>query len=68
MDMEWCKKPEMGLPKPDVVFFLSLSPKALSKRGGFGTERYEVTEIQEEVRNNFLKLADDSWQVFTSFE
>lgn len=68
MDMEWCKKAETGLPKPDVVFFLSLSPEVLSKRGGFGTERYEVTEIQKEVRNNFLKLADDSWKVFTSFE
>jgi dTMP kinase len=68
MDMEWCKNAETGLPKPDVVFFLSLSPEALSKRGGFGTERYEVAEIQKEVRNNFLKLADDSWQVCTSSE
>lgn len=66
MDMEWCKKAETGLPKPDAVFFLSLSPEALAKRGGFGTERYEVTEIQEEVRNNFLKLADDSWQVINA--
>jgi dTMP kinase len=68
MDMEWCKKAETGLPKPDVVFFLSLSPEALSKRGGFGTERYEVTEMQREVRNNFSRLEDDSWQVFTSFK
>lgn len=66
MDLEWCKKAETGLPKPDVVFFLSLSPEVLSKRGGFGTERYEVTEIQKEVRNNFLKLADDSWKVINA--
>jgi thymidylate kinase len=65
MSIGWCKQPEAGLPKPDAVFFLTLSPEALSKRGGFGTERYEVAEIQKNVRNNFLELEDDLWQVCT---
>jgi len=66
MSIDWCKQPETGLPKPDAVFFLSLSPDALSQRGGFGNERYELTEIQSEVRNNFKKLEDNTWQVCTS--
>jgi dTMP kinase len=65
MDIDWCKKAETGLPKPDAVFYLTVSPEALSKRGGFGNERYEVSEIQKKVGNNFMKLADDSWQVGT---
>lgn len=26
MDMDWCKHPDFGLPKPDVVFFLFKNP------------------------------------------
>ncbi|XP_069682332.1 uncharacterized protein [Periplaneta americana] len=62
MDIEWCKEPEAGLPKPDAVFFLTLSPEALARRGGFGEERYEATDFQENVRNNYRKLEEDSWQ------
>jgi dTMP kinase len=63
MSIDWCKKAETGLPKPDAVFFLSLSPAALAQRGGFGIERYELTEIQTKARDNFMELADDTWQV-----
>jgi len=63
MSIEWCKQAETGLPKPDAVFFLSMSPDALSQRGGFGNERYELTEMQTKVRDNFMKLEDDTWQV-----
>ncbi|XP_069682350.1 thymidylate kinase isoform X4 [Periplaneta americana] len=63
MDIEWCKEPEAGLPKPDAVFFLTLSPEALARRGGFGEERYEATDFQENVRNNYRKLEEDSWQI-----
>jgi dTMP kinase len=68
MDIEWCKNSERGLPKPDAVFFLTVSPEALSKRGGFGNERYEVSEIQKKVETNYLNLADDSWQVGTNHD
>jgi len=66
MSIDWCKQAETGLPKPDAVFFLSLSPDALSQRRGFGNERYELTEMQTKVRDNFMKLEDDMWQVRTS--
>ena len=31
----------MGLPAPDVVIHLHLSPAEAALRGGFGAERYE---------------------------
>ncbi|XP_063235601.1 thymidylate kinase [Bacillus rossius redtenbacheri] len=63
MDLEWCRAPEQGLPKPDSVFFLSLSPEAAARREQFGLERYERPKFQERVRENYEALRDDSWQV-----
>lgn len=40
MDLEWCKAPEAGLLKPDMVLLLTMTAEAISKRGGFGDERY----------------------------
>lgn len=40
MDLEWCKAPEAGLLKPDLVLLLTMTAAAISKRGGFGDERY----------------------------
>lgn len=65
MSIDWCKKAETGLPKPDAVFFLSLSPDSLSQRVGFGNERYELPDIQTKVQNNYMELRDDTWQVCT---
>lgn len=63
LDFEWCCKPETGLPKPDLVFLLNLSPDALIKRAGFGGERYERDEFQQAVYKNYLKMKDDSWRL-----
>lgn len=41
--------PDRGLPSPDAVLFLDLSPEAAAKRGGFGNERYEKAAMQQEV-------------------
>ena len=68
MSIDWCKKAETGLPKPDAVFFLSLSPNVLSRRGGFGNERYELTDVQKKVQNNYMELLDDTWHVRTIHE
>lgn len=59
LDYEWCKSPDVGLPAPDMTFFLSLSPEEASKRGGFGQERYETSEIQNRVRGVFMRLGKD---------
>lgn len=39
LDLEWCKAPEAGLLKPDLVLLLTMTAAAISKRGGFGDER-----------------------------
>lgn len=64
LDMEWCKGPEKGLLKPDLVLLLTLTTEAMAKRGGFGDERYEVPELQKKVMEKFLTLKDDNyWKV-----
>ncbi|ORZ40653.1 hypothetical protein BCR44DRAFT_1423528 [Catenaria anguillulae PL171] len=61
----WCMRPDVGLPEPDLVVYLDLSPEAAAKRGGYGEERYETSEMQGKVRHLFLdKLKDDRyWKV-----
>lgn len=63
LDINWCKAPEAGLFKPDLVIYLTLSAEAMARRGGFGDERYEVPEFQRKVTNVYNKLKDDSWSV-----
>ena len=46
MDLEWCRQPDRGLPRPDIVFFLDVSGEEAQKRGGYGEERYERKEFQ----------------------
>ena len=56
LTLDWARKPEEGLPKPDVVVFLDLNPEEAEKRGGFGDEKYEKRAMQEKVRDLFLSL------------
>lgn len=64
--MDWCKQPEVGLPKPDLVMFLKLSPAEAALRGQYGQERYETSAFQLAVQERFEQLMDDptvNWQV-----
>jgi len=63
LSLEWCKSPEAGLPKPDAVFYLNLTPEASEKRGGYGNERYENVEFQKAVSEAYELLKDDQWQI-----
>ncbi|KAM3069059.1 Thymidylate kinase [Clarireedia jacksonii] len=56
LDMPWCKNPEKGLPKPDLVVFLDLEAEEAEKRGGYGEEKYEEKSMQKRVREGFLSL------------
>lgn len=49
LDTAWCRAPDVGLPAPDTVFFLDLSPEQAAERGGYGQERYETTDLQKKV-------------------
>ena len=33
--------PDCNLPAPDATIYLSMTPEAAAKRGGYGSERYE---------------------------
>ncbi|KAG0208562.1 hypothetical protein BGX33_006161 [Mortierella sp. NVP41] len=61
LDLTWCKNPDRGLVRPDLTFFLDLPTAEAEKRGGFGEERYEKRELQERVREVFLRLKGKEW-------
>lgn len=64
LDFEWCKIPEKGLLKPDLVVYLTLKEEVISLRGGFGDERYETNEMQKRVKKAFEKMMEHPlWQV-----
>jgi len=56
LPFSWAHSPDVGLPKPDLVVFLDLSPENTAKRGGFGEEKYEKREMQEWVRSFFVTI------------
>lgn len=64
LDLNWCLSPEVGLPKPDAIFFLDLEPKMARIHEGYGEERYEYEHFQEQVRTYFLEQLDPTWKVF----
>lgn len=59
LDYTWCRNPEVGLPRPDAVIFLSVSTEVAARRGGYGEERYEKEEMQKRVREAFRQLQED---------
>ncbi|XP_078521802.1 thymidylate kinase [Lissotriton helveticus] len=64
--LDWCKQPDVGLPKPDLILFLELSTAEAEQRGGFGAERYETTAFQKKVLQRFQELRNDkslNWKV-----
>lgn len=64
--LDWCMKPDVGLPKPDLVMFLKLSPTKAALRGQYGAERYENSAFQNAVLQKFEQLMKDpsiNWQV-----
>eukprot|EP00055_Hartaetosiga_balthica_P012164 m.58258 g.58258 ORF g.58258 m.58258 type:complete len:216 (+) comp7856_c0_seq1:27-674(+) len=56
MDMDWCKSPDAGLPHPDLFFHFVLNEKEAESRGGFGDERYEVSDFQKKVKAKYSEL------------
>lgn len=59
-------KPDIGLPKPDLVMFLQLNPNMAANRGEYGIERYETSAFQRTVQKRFEELMQDAsvnWKV-----
>ena len=61
--IDWCKGPEIGLPLPDLVIFLTLPQAKAASRESFGTERYEVDAFQKKVMTNFDILREPHWNI-----
>lgn len=57
LGFDWCRAPDEGLPSPDAVLYLDLSPAEAEKRGGFGEERYESSQMLQSVREAFSEIA-----------
>ncbi|KAL1411444.1 Thymidylate kinase [Vanrija albida] len=72
LSLDVCTKPDVGLPRPDAVFYLTASPAALAQRGGYGEERYERVEFQTRVKAQFEAVAaqfrrdhgDQRWKTY----
>ena len=58
LDFKWWAMPDKGLPHPDLVMFVDTSAEEISKRAGFGDERYEKTEFQAKVYDAFRKMPE----------
>jgi dTMP kinase len=55
----WARAPDVGLPSPDICFFLDISAEDAAKRGGgYGEEKYETQERQKAVREEFYRLCE----------
>ena len=59
LSFEWCKSPDVGLPAPDLVLFLDITPEKAKERGGYGEERYEKEEMQKRVRKFFHRIGEE---------
>eukprot|EP00049_Salpingoeca_infusionum_P012490 m.228778 g.228778 ORF g.228778 m.228778 type:complete len:649 (+) comp15194_c0_seq2:65-2011(+) len=56
LDLEWCKQPEVGLPAPDLLIHMQIDAQEAEQRGGFGEERYEVSEFQQAVKQKYAEM------------
>ncbi|PUU78667.1 thymidylate kinase-domain-containing protein, partial [Tuber borchii] len=63
LGLEYCRAPDVGLPRADVVLFLDLDAEVAKRRGGFGGERYEVEEVQRRVRGLFREVGEREGEV-----
>lgn len=64
LSMEWCRNTELGLPKPDLVIYLELPKEFQYLRPGFGEERFETREFQEQIRLQYeqvIKSSRENW-------
>ncbi|RWS16393.1 thymidylate kinase-like protein [Dinothrombium tinctorium] len=66
MSFEWCKAPDSGLVKPDLVLYLTASDSVISTRNGFGDEIYESLDFQSKVKAAYETLKDDTWKTIVS--
>lgn len=57
-NIDWCKQPDIGLPRPDLIILLDLPTEISMSRGEFGSERYEQLNMQSSVRLGYRMLME----------
>lgn len=50
----WCRHSDIGLPRPDLVFYMDASPSHYFQRADYGDEVYET--VEQQVRRMNLRL------------
>ena len=55
-------QPDVGLPQPDAVIFLSFDADAAVHRDSYGNERYENVAFQRRVADVFRQLKSPYWK------
>lgn len=65
--LSWCEGPDIGLPAPDIVFYLTLPPEVARERGDYGKERYERADFQTQVEKQFAEMMEEeSWRTINA--
>lgn len=62
LSLHWCRQPDAGLLRPDLVLYLQLAPEEAARRAGFGQERYETLDFQTRVAANYEQLWAPYWR------
>ncbi|XP_053963889.1 uncharacterized protein LOC128866878 [Anastrepha ludens] len=68
LDFDWCMAPEIGLIRPDAVFYLKAPIEILMQRGDFGKERYEKKDFQLKVASVFDRICEDQKHFWHSID
>lgn len=64
LSIDWCRNTERGLPKPDLIIYLELTKESQYSRPGFGEERFETRDFQEQIRQQYeqvIKTSNENW-------
>lgn len=59
--MEWAKKLNNGLPKPDLVCLLDAEPDSIVDRPGWEDETQQIKDTSAAAREKFLQMRDHTW-------
>ncbi|SCQ17313.1 thymidylate kinase, putative [Plasmodium ovale] len=59
----WCMNPDQGLIKPDVVFYLNVSPSYAKNRSEYGEEIYEKIEVQKKIYETYEHFSEEDYWI-----
>jgi dTMP kinase len=62
LDQAWCESADAGLPEPDIILYLDAPPSTLQTRPGYGGERFERTEFQQQVHTIYESMKARNFQ------